>query len=232
MRALNVLWAAGLLVAAVSASGREPPSPPLAGRALLASEFMAGSLWGKTAPETARRLNSSRADSLGRLSPTWFLDLTFARLWGLSEEGRGDFDTVEVSSGCWILLHQGKTFGYLQKIPIDDWESFELPARKRFGREPERLHFSVDAATAPVDTPRFMHIYRWKGSPSQFYIMKMAPIKDTKRWRSAAHGTDFRVQVMQKIGDDSVPTYVMALSSKKERAFHVRPGQGAAPRPR
>jgi hypothetical protein len=196
-------------LAAVAAAAAGP------GERLFASPVLSGELWGLEPAAAAARLGAEKPVTRAALAPTPYLASTLSRLWKVPLEG-GDaspgFATTDLGGERWLLSRKGRVLGYLQKVPIDDWDYYEIAARRRFG-EPGRVHFALSKDAAAKDTPEFMHMYRWKDAAAQFYILKKAPRSDTHLWREKRTGTSMSLRVLQKRGAD-VPLFVGVFSAK------------------
>ena len=134
---------------------------------------------------------------------------------------------MELSSRTWLLTRGGKVFGYLERVPVDDWEDFEAPARAYFG-DPGRNHFA--AAEPGGRDSRFFHVYQWQDGRTRCNIVKVTAKDTSKRWTEARTGTQIRLRVMQLAEDQTVPLYFAAFSLGELRRLGLR--APPAPRPR
>lgn len=185
-------------------------APFLGAKALFPSALERGELWGLPPAAAAAKLGLPAGASAADLGPEGYLSQTLARAFsGGKRDALEGFSHVEVAERAWLVAREGRVVGFLQKVPIDDWDAYEAQARKRYG-EPRRIHFPLTGAP-PGDSPEYMHLYRWGDAKSRFYIIKKAPRSDTRRWRESRSGAEMRLRLMQKQGSD-YPLHVAVLA--------------------
>lgn len=214
-----------LLLAALSLGFPRAEAPMgWGGKALMKSPLLSGALWGKTLAELKDAHGVVTSAELSAPAPTWFLEGTLLRLWNTSKvEG---FQVALAAPETWLILREGRLFGLVRRVPLAEWDSYEAPARQRFGG-PTRRHFVIhhssvtarrwesrgSAISDPMDSPktRYMHVYRWSDQRAMFFIIKPTWKDDFKQWESTQDGTVMRVRLMQKAEDESVPLFVAAF---------------------
>ena len=182
------------------------------GAALLDTELVAGRYWGKRLEESLDGLGLAKGPADKKLGPFWYVEQALPRLWGLGagKSRRARIRRVEVGEGAWLMTERGKVFGYMVQVPVADWDLYEVPARKRFGK-PEKLHFTVERSTGPGETKRFMHFYRWGDEDTQFLFLK-GTFQDTASfWYHRQIQSTFRVRILHKVEDPDVPLFVGAF---------------------
>lgn len=183
--------------------------------ALLRSPLVAGSLWSLSSADAFKRLGVSSATLSPNLTSEWFLQAGFHKLWGISASSttNAGFQSAPAASGVWLLFRQGLLFGYVQKVPLDDWDAYEAPARKVFG-SPEKIHHFVSPLVGKEGPARFLHIYQWKGRRTWFHFVKATWEDDSAQWLDRQGDARWLVGIMQRAGDLTIPLFMVAVDAK------------------
>src|SRR5688572_27684345 len=137
-----------LLLAALSLFPARAEAPMAwGGKELLASPLLRGEHWGKTLAELRETLGVETSAELAAPAPAWFLEGAFLRLWGAPKVS--GFQVALVAPETWLVLREGRLFGLVRRVPLADWDSYEAPARTRFGG-PLRRHFVIHHSSVPA----------------------------------------------------------------------------------
>lgn len=188
------------------------------GTELVDSRLVRGRFWGWTVEKTARRLRIKPGTPRVGLHPDWYLEDALVRLWKVESPGYSEFEYVSVSSGAWFLTHAGRLVGYVVRVPVEDWEMYEVPVRKRFG-SPKKIHFKVMPPEGVRALEKYIHLYLWERRKTQFIFLK-ATEEDTEFvWVDEVNSAIGRVKIMQKLGDENVPLYLGAFDIAKIRTL-------------
>ena len=200
---------------------------PLRAVGFAASDLVSGKYWGWP-PKKAADVLGLEAGEIGEgAHPDYFVAAALERLW---KTGKGErFRYVRVSSDSVFLEYKKQLSGYVLKVPVEQWEDYEVAVRKVFGA-PRKIHFTVKASTAAGAPEKFFHIYRWEKDATQFLFLKPTQEDNSEVWLNRDIETIGRVRIMQKMDAGDVPLYLGVFDSKRlkdpEGFYHEHAGKG------
>lgn len=184
---------------------------PLSGAALFEMRMVAGDYWGLPAEEAALRLGAGRAPRKRGVSRKWFLAAGLGKLWG---KDPGKFSRTALSGSSWLLSLDGKTFGYMVKLPSSDQAFYDAQARKRFSRY-DIIHLEVPPPPGMPDPAYFIHCVRWINPETKLVLLTAAPKIREFVQTDPETGLVMRTEILYKKNDPGVPLYLVFWDGKR-----------------
>lgn len=197
---------------ALAVKAQAPEENLLAPGAQLAS----GVYWGKGSVEAAKRLGFPSSRHAAGLYPERHFREALLKLWKADRDGA--FEHVRLSSAAFLLSHEGRLWGAVERVPVGSWEQREVAVRRRFG-EPEKIHFTVDAATGAFEASRFYHVYLWRGGETLYLFLKPTLRDNSSVWLDQELDAIGRVRILQKAEDPGTPLYVAVFAAEAVRSL-------------